>query len=122
MTKELALSEQHKVLLALHHFSAKRDEKVIAWLTEFIHQKKSQTERHQSEIREIQEKIQTIENEVAEIRKHIQQTVNETKSNLDSILNKVINEIGVGPEARLQLLFEGGEPKLISHQCANLGN
>lgn len=116
MPQEISLSEQHKATLLLHNLSAKRDEKLLKWLDELVLAKGASIENFQARIEELQDSIDNIEKDVELIKKHKQGLISDTKANLEVILKKIITDAGIGPNSKVQLLFDGVEPKILLHE------
>jgi len=116
MTKEITLSEQHKASLLLHHLDAKRDEQLLRWLDEVIQNKVSSIEATKAKIETMRLTISSLEKEIEAVQKHKQGLIADTKVNLENILKKIVTDVGIGPNSKAQLLFDGNEPKIVTHE------
>ena len=114
MPKEILLSEHSKATLTLHHLSAKKEESLILWLSELVSHKKYKIEDNALKIEDIQQLIKTLNTDISNIEEHVQQVLQTTKNSLNNILREIINETGIGPNTRLNLTFENGEPKILA--------
>lgn len=116
MVKEISLSDQHKASLLVHNGNAKRDEQLLRWLDEVIQSKMTKIEECKAKVEEVQASISNLEKEIEAVQRHKQGLVADTKNNLENILKKMVVELGIGPNAKAQLLFDGNEPKILLHE------
>jgi hypothetical protein len=116
MSQEIPLSDQHKASLLLHNLATKKDQKFLNWLDELVLVKEANIDCHRSKIDEVQKHIQSIEEDIEAIKKHKQDLVSDTKNKLEIILRKIVADVGIGPNSKAQLIFNGDEPKILLHE------
>jgi len=116
MPQEISLPEQHKASLLLHHLSAKRDEHLIKWLDELVFAKLANIEGLKVKIKEFQSLVDNVEKDIEAVKKHKQEVISDAQTNLETILKKIVTDVGIGPNSKVQLLFEGNEPKILLHE------
>jgi hypothetical protein len=116
MPQEVSLSDQHKASLLLHNLASRRDQKLLNWLDELILAKGSSIDSFRSKIDELQKLIQNVEEDIDSIKKHKQDLVSDSKVKLEIILKKIVTDVGIGPNSKAQLIFDGDEPKLLLHE------
>lgn len=116
MVKEISLSDQHKAALLLHSCNARRDEQLLRWLDEIVQAKIAKIGEFKAKIEEVQAAIVNVEKEIEAVQKHKQELVTNTKTNLETILKKIVADLGIGPNSKAQLLFDGNEPKILLHE------
>ena len=116
MPQEISLSDQHKASLLLHNLATKKDQKLLNWLDELILSKGSSIDTFRSKIDELHKLIKSVEEDIELIKKHKQDLVSDSKTKLEVILKKIVTDIGIGPNSRAQLLFDGDEPKILLHE------
>lgn len=111
---EIPLTENQRETLVKHRNAALEKEKLLKWLDELNTYKKEKITSLENDIKALQINLEQYRQSHLEIETFKDLIIKNTNNELQKILTTIVEELKLGPIAKIQLSFEGGVPRLMT--------